>query len=336
MRRTKYGMRGTNRRWAATLLFWLAGGGFAFLLPSPAASQDQDDDDWSRWGKTTGDALVHFLPNAAPWGLSADPYPLFRAFGNETYDYKGADSMLREYPTYIVHQTWWFDDAELSREVAALEKEKEGQKQELEKAADDFYRIHGAEMKAFEKARLAEEDAWGKQLADLMRQGKYDEAQQMVKNGEKRGPLVYPPYLALTDSFNKRQNEIADRERVLANRRRKVSFQIHINRTPTTTAAALFPKPAGTLAGHPFYHQDRGNMKSGDWDVSIVDLAVFLAPRGYQNPRVKIGLRKLALKSIVVWAWIESHADTIKADEATARKVLESMDYDGLSKLIEP
>lgn len=54
------------------------------------------------------------------------------------------------------------------------------------------------------------------------------------------------------------------------------------------------------------------------------------------NPKVKIGHRELVVKSIVVWAWIQSHPDTIKADEVAVRKVLESMDYDGLAKLIEP
>jgi hypothetical protein len=38
----------------------------------------------------------------------------------------------------------------------------------------------------------------------------------------------------------------------------------------------------------------------------------------------------------VVSAWIESLPDKIQADEATVKKVLESVDYDGLSKLIQP
>ena len=65
-------------------------------------------------------------------------------------------------------------------------------------------------------------------------------------------------------------------------------------------------------------------------------LAVFLGPPGYENPKIRIGHREFAVKTIVVWAWIESHPNTVKADEAAVRKVLESMDYDGLAKLIEP
>jgi hypothetical protein len=35
-------------------------------------------------------------------------------------------------------------------------------------------------------------------------------------------------------------------------------------------------------------------------------------------------------------AWLQPRADTLQADEAVARKMLEAIDYDGLAKLIEP
>jgi hypothetical protein len=306
----------------------------ALLLGSSATAQDGEA--LSRWGQKTGDALVHFLPVATKSGMSVDPYPLFSAFANETYDYKGANSLVRRYPSYIVHQTWWFDDAELSRQLADLKNEKDVLKQETDKAIEEFSRVHGAELKVFQTAHLAELDALAKQFADLSRQGKYDEAQAVTKKLETLGSAVYPPYQALTASIDRRQQEIADRERALASRRRSVSFQIHTNRTPTTTAPKFAPKVTGTLAGHPFYRQDDGNRKAADSDASFVYLAVFLGPAGYQNPQVKIGHKDLAVKSIVVWAWIESHPDHVQADEGAARKVLESMDYDGLAKLIEP
>lgn len=157
----------------------------------------------------------------------------------------------------------------------------------------------------------------------------------MLEKISKSGAFVYPAYQALTESFNTRQKELDDRERKLTSRRRSVSFQIHTNRTPTTTAPAFSPKAAGTLAGHPFYRQVRGNFKMGDSTETMVDLAVFLGPPGYQNPIIQIGHRELAVKSIIVWAWIGSRPDTIQADEAAARKVLESIDYKGLSALIE-
>jgi len=303
----------------------------ALLIADPVASQD--DDALHRWGKTTGDALVRFLPNAAPWGFSPDPYPFFSAFANETYQWKGADSLVRKYPSYEVHQTWWFDDAQLSWEMADATKATEAFQQEAATALAEFERLHGAEMKASEKAHQAEMVPLSKQAETLIQQGKYEEVGRVM---EKITPFHYAPYESLTASLNKKQQELADRERNLSNRRRKVTFRVYTNRTPLTTAPKFAPKPTGTLAGHPFYRQDEGNMKAGDWDASPVDLAVFLGPPGYQNPPVKIGHRELAVKCIVVWALIESHPDTIKADEASARKVLESMDYNGLSKLIEP
>jgi hypothetical protein len=307
----------------------------ALLLANSAAAQDPEA--WDRWGKTWGDTLVPFLPKASPWGLTVDPYPLIRTFANETYVYKGADSMVYKYPSYITHQTWWFDDPELSRQLADLEKEKAAATQAFEKASDEFFTAHGAEMKALEKAHLEQMNALASHLADLAKQGKYDEADLVNKKLEKLGPFVYPPLQALTEPYDKRQKDMDDRERQLTNRKRQVSFQIHTNRTPTTTAPKFTRiKPAGTLAGHPFYRQDEGNSKAGVWDASFVDLAVFLGPPGYVNPKIKIGHREFAVKTIVVWAWIESRPDTIQADEATAKKVLEKMDYEGLAKLIEP
>ena len=305
----------------------------ALLLTNSAAAQDADA--MSRWGQTTGDALIRFLPNATPWGMTVDRDPIFSAFANETYDYKGANSLVRKYPSYVVHQTWWFDDAGLAQQTADLEKEKAALKQEVETAGEEFYRVHGAELKAFQKTRLAEMETLSKQVADLTQQGKSEQAQAVLKKIEEL-PAVYPPYQALMSSLDKRQQELTDRERTLTNRRRQVNFRIYTNRTPLTTAPKYAPKPAGALAGHPFYRQDEGTLKAGDGDTSLVDLAVYVGPTGWENPRVKIGQKELAVKCIVVWAWIESHPDTIKADEAAVKKVLESIDYNGLAKLIEP
>jgi hypothetical protein len=307
----------------------------AFLPASSAAGQDTAA--WERWEKATGDALVRFLPNASPWGLTVDPSAPFSGPANETYTYRGADSMLHKYPSYIVHQTWWFNDAELARQMADLQKEQASFKRESETKLDEFMKAHGAEMQAAEKAHLAEMQKLQKEGADLFNQGKSAQGQAVLEKLQKLGPFIYPAYQALTESLDKRQNEFADRERALQNRRREVSFQIHTNRTPATTAPAFVAmKPVGTLAGHPFYRQVRGSLNMGSGTTTMVDLAVLLAPPGYENPKVKIGHRELAVKSIVVWAWIESRPDTILSDEAVARKVLVSVDYDGLARLIEP
>jgi len=309
----------------------------ALLLCGLRSAAAQDPDALLDWGKKTSDALVRFLPNATSFGLSVDPYPLFSAFANETYDYKGAQSLVRKYPSYIVHQTWWFDDAELARQTAEVQKDKDALKQEMDTATTQFYRAHSAEMKAGEQSHDAERQIALSQVQALIQQGKYAEAGALNdKLADKIAPYQYPPLKALLDSLGKRQDDLVSRERALSNRRRQVSFQIHTNRTPTTTAPKFAPKLSGTLAGHPLWRQDDGNTNMGSRVESFVYLAVVLGPPGYQNPRVLIGHKELAVKSIVVWAWIESRPDMIRTDESTVRKVLESIDYDGLSKLIEP
>jgi len=275
------------------------------------------------------------MPNASPQDMTVDPYPLASSAADETYVYKGADSLVYEYPSYQVQQDWWYNDPQLDLEMAQLEKDKVSHKQEVETAADEFEKEHGAERKAYEDARRAEADRLSKQVAELANQGKINEVQPLIEKLEKASNNVYPPFQALMDSLNKKGQELDERGRTLESRRRKVTFVIHTNRTPSTTAPALHPLPAGNLAGHPFFRQTP-EILNGAVTHTLVRIAVSLAPPGYVNPKVKIGHRILVTRSIVVWAWIESRPEMIAADEAAARKVLESMDYNGLAKLIEP
>jgi hypothetical protein len=80
--------------------------------------------------------------------VTVDP-SILSAFANETYDYKGANSMARKYPSYPVHQTWWFDDAGLSRQMADLEEEKAALKQEICR-----YRVFGCSKDSHEATSL--------------------------------------------------------------------------------------------------------------------------------------------------------------------------------------
>lgn len=97
------------RRWLAILAVG------ALLIANSAEAQAPEE--WDQWGKTLGDRLVRFLPNAATLDMSVDPHPPFRTFANETYAYKGADSMVYKYPSYIIHQTWWLNDPELAQQM---------------------------------------------------------------------------------------------------------------------------------------------------------------------------------------------------------------------------
>jgi hypothetical protein len=306
-----------------------------FILAVVAAAQDEEAT--NRWLAAMDKALVPFMPNASPQGMTVEPYPPASSAANETYVYKGADSLVYEYPSYQVQQDWWYNDPQLDLELAQLEKDKASHKQEVESAADEFEKAHGAERKAYEDARRAEADRLSKQVGELASQGKIDEARPLIEKLEKASNYVYPPFQALMDSLNKKGQELDERGRTLEARRRKVTFVIHTNRSPSTTAPALHPLPAGSLAGHSFFRQTPEIMNGGGGaNHTLLRLAVSLVPPGYENPKVKIGHRILVTKSIVVWAWIESRPEMIAADEAAARRVLESMDYIGLAKLIEP
>src|SRR5271165_1286970 len=118
---------------------------------------------------------------------------------------------------------------------------------------------HDSEMKVWDKSQQEqrERDAISKQAESLIKQGKYEEAGRVF---EKFSPSMYPPYQALVDSLHQQQKELDDRQRGLADRRRKITIQIQTNRTPTTTAPALAPKLAGTRAGQPFFRENRSSV----------------------------------------------------------------------------
>jgi hypothetical protein len=106
---------------------------------------------------------------------------------------------------------------------------------------------------------------------------------------------------------------------------------------PSTTAPVFIgAKPIGTLAGRTLYRNDRGAVVVADQIRHLlVDLAVFVGPPSFQNPKVNLADREMKVKGITVWAAIESRPDTLQADEATVKQVLEGIDYDGLARLID-
>jgi len=318
------------------------------ILAAPVVAQDQDA--MSRWGDTTLAKLELFLPDASRFGFTPEvprQQSDFKAFANDT---------PHRYPALVTHKTWYFSDPDLARQLDEVGKQKQALKKEMNDALDQFMKAHGAEMEAFNKKHLAdaqsvsqshaeEINALSKQAQDLFQQGKIQEGKAVLdkisaiaaKDQDKLQPVHYAPYDELASSFKKKQQDLDDRENRLLALRRSVSFRIYTNRTPTTTAFAYPTKPIGTLASRTLYRQDRGTMDKGSGvSEAAADLAIYLGPANFVNPHIKAGDWDLQVKCIVVWAWIESLPGTLQADEATVKKVLEKIDYDGLSKLIEP
>jgi hypothetical protein len=142
------------------------------LLAASAAAQDWD----ARRADAIVDKLARFLPDASPWGFSPDPSHVSKGPASETV----VNNRGSKYPALVTHKTWWFDDAELSRQLDKLRKEKEALKQEIDASLKEFHRVHGAEMEALKKAYGSEVDTLSKQAQDLVRQGKYDEARAVL------------------------------------------------------------------------------------------------------------------------------------------------------------
>jgi hypothetical protein len=298
----------------------------ALLFAFRAAPQEQDA--MVRWGEVTLDKLEPFLPDPSPLGFSPElpgrPSD-FKAWANDT---------VKLYPALLVHKNWYLPDPKLFRDIEESERDKATFKKEEDAELENFQRTHGEEMKAQQNAYSAQRDALSKRAQALIQQGKYQEAGELMGTLK---PFQYPPFDSLMNSLRKRGQELEDREKDLLGQRRSVSFRIYTNRTPTTTAFANPSTPVGTLAGHALYRQERGIMSMGGNNKgAFVNFAIFVGPANFQNAQVKLDERKPQVKCIVIWAWIQSRPDTIQADEAAVKKVLATIDYEGLSKLIEP
>lgn len=300
----------------------------AVALSSSLPVSAQNNDAVLRWGDATLDKLEPFLPDPSALGF-------FPELPGRPSDFKAwANDTMKLYPALLVHKNWYFPDAQLDRDIDQAERDKAAFKKQEDAEIEEFQKTHGSEMQAEQKAYNAQRDALSARGQALIQQGKYQEARALMQTLK---PFQYAPFDSLMTSLNKRGQELEDREKDLLGRRRSVSFRIYTNRTPKTTAFANPTQPAGTLAGRTLYRQDRGIMTmGGDNKGAFINYAVFLGPADFQNANVKLEERRPQVKCIVVWAWIQSRPDTIQADEAAVKKILATINYEGLSKLIEP
>jgi hypothetical protein len=307
--------------------------GVALLFFAPLAAA-QDRQALSRWGDTTLDKLAPFLPDAKPWGFIPEfskPEPDFKAFANQG---------SRKYLALLVHKTWYFGDEKLFKELEEVRRAKAALRTETDASLEEFRKTHGAEIESQQTAHAAEMEALTKQAQELFQQGKYAEGKTIL---EKVKPFHYTPLDSMSADFEKKQKELNDRENELLARRRSVSFRIETNRTALTTqisrksnAPVYQVHRNGTLAGYPLFRQADITGLNPRIEQPDVKLAIYVGPANFQNPPVRVGESELKVKCIVVWAWIESRPDTVQADEAAVEKVLATIDYGGLAKLIEP
>jgi hypothetical protein len=72
-----------------------ANGRLLFFIRGSRAAAAQTPEALDRWLKANDAALMRFLPNASSAGMTVDPAPAFSGPANETYTYKGANSMVQ-------------------------------------------------------------------------------------------------------------------------------------------------------------------------------------------------------------------------------------------------
>ncbi len=260
-----------------------------------------------QWGDETAKKMSHLLPEPGaglvprtPWGRQTDNQVVVRS------GYSG--NFEPQYQPAAAEQLWAFDDPALFQQVAAAQKE-----------LADLDQAHTEDV----KSHRAEKNALQAQVQDLLKKGQMKEFQALMEKMK----AANAPYEA-------KEKELDERVRKLQRRARSLQFSLLANSTPYDSMAPL-AKPVGSLAGHPLY---RANARaSGSAPPEVISMAVYLGPPGFRMPSARNP--ELKVKCILVRVEVFSstpHPETIKADEAVARQMLEKVDYAGLVRLMEP
>jgi len=260
-----------------------------------------------QWGDATAEKMSHFLPQPGaglvprtPWGRQTDNQVVVRS------GYSG--NAEPQYQPAAAEQLWAFDDPALFQQVAAAQKELA----DLDQAHREDAKSHSAERNALQT-----------QSRDLLKNGQTKEFQALTEKMK----AADAPYQA-------KRKELDDRVRKLQQRARRLQFSILANSTPYDQMASL-AKPIGSLAGHPLYQANA--RASGNAPPEVISMAVYLGPPGFRMPSARNP--ELKVKCILVRAEVSSgtpHPETIKADGAAARQMLEKVDYAGLEKFLNP
>jgi hypothetical protein len=257
-----------------------------------------------QWGDATAQKMSHFLPkpgagliSRTPWDRQGDNQVAVSSGGTETQQYQDA----------VAEQLWIFDDPALFQQVAAAQKERA-----------DLDQAHWEDL----KSHLAERNALQKQAFDLLKKGQTKESQALMAKIK----AADAPYEA-------KKKELDDRVSQLQKRGRRLIFAILVNYTLDNSIGSQ-AKPVGSLAGHPLYESNA--RASGYSPPEFIGMAVYLGPPGFRNPGAKNP--ELKVKCIQVRVEVLSdapHPETLKADQAAARQMLEKVDYPGLAKFLQ-
>ncbi len=261
-----------------------------------------------QWGDATAEKMSRFLPKPTaaliprtPWGGDTDnKIDVWSGYG-----LRGGNQQF--YPAGA-EQLWAFDDPKLFEEVAAAQKDRAG---------FDQARLQDL------KSHMAERNALQTQARDLFKKGQTKEALALLEKMKAAGA----PYEA-------KRKELDERVRTLQRGARSLHFRIVANAPPYHRIASAAER-IGWLAGHPLYRAN--STATGYRAAEFVNLAVYLGPPGFDMPSAS--KPELKIKCILVYVEVASsapHPDTIKADEAVARQMLEKVDYAGLVRLMEP
>ncbi|HKW62804.1 MAG TPA: hypothetical protein VJN89_09690 [Candidatus Acidoferrum sp.] len=279
-------------------------GGLAVLASSTFAQQDPANN----WCETTTSKVAAFLPKPAP-GLVA--HEAWAANEENKLEKTCGDAVQNwKYLKARAEQSWWFDDSVLTQQIAAAQKDKADAQQQGQKDI---------------QARTAEVQALQKQYVDLVAQHQMTEAQATAEKMQK-----------LTSAGDAKVNELDDKIRGLQGRSRMLQIMIHGNEALADALApeGQRPQPSGTIKGHSVYRVTSKVL--GGPSAPEVFLAIYLGPEGFRNPAVEVPSVTAGPKCFTVLARVQPRADTVQADEAVARKMLEAIDLDGLAKLIQP
>ncbi len=280
----------------------LLAGGALLLVASTSAQRNP-----VQWGDETAKKMSHSLPQPGaglvprtPWGRQTDNQVVVRS------GYSG--NFEPQYQPAAAEQLWAFDDPALFQQVAAAQKERA-----------DLDQAHMEDVKSHKAERIVLQT----QARDLLKRGQTKEFQALMDKMK----AADAPYQA-------KKKELDDRVTKLQERARRLLFSILANSTPYDSMAPM-AKPAGSLAGHPLYQVNA--RASGYTPPEVIAMAVYLGPPGFRMPSARNP--ELKVKCILVRVEVFSsapHPETIKADEAVARQMLEKVDYAGLVRLMEP